>query len=51
MVTFTAIDGLSLSKSASLTVSISAPILPPVADMVGGSISVGHIDGIAGEII
>ena len=51
VVTFTATDDRGLSTSASVTVSISAPNVPPVAGIVGGSRSVGDTDGIAGEII
>ena len=51
VVTITATDDRGLSASASVTVSISAPNVPPVAGIVGGSRSVGDTDGIAGEII
>jgi len=51
VVTFTATDDQGISTSASVTINVSSPNVPPTVSILGGSRSIGDSDGIAGEIV
>lgn len=50
-VTFTATDDQGVSTSASVTINVLSPNVPPSVSILSGSKSIGDSDGIAGEIV